>query len=115
MNKENRKQLVERLECAEVTVRAVKEQLAAMDDETYSIGDRFTSTPTKWLLATQGLPEVGMVSLTTGERWDIPRKVTNCNNITGEEMQEICSSGAFTRYWNNKKKLYVNGYTKENH
>ena len=116
MNKEQARKHIEWAErdigVAKDHLVIAKAQLAKMD-ETYSIGDRFVKGTRKALLVNvEGI--IAFIALDTGGFWGSPtREIGNIHKISQAEIENICPR--FTRYWDSQKKLYVNGYSKENH
>ncbi len=101
-NRNDRQKLIEEGE------RLLKEIEDA--ETTYSIGDRFLQRGGgKYLLGIQNQTnsvwyKVSLIDLDNGQIWSRPRKVENTCHITKSELEVICSSGAFTRYWDYQKK-----------
>ncbi len=91
-----------------------KEYVEKKEEVTYSMGDKFTRSASKFLLAavrpcSEGA-YVALIHLPTGRFWDVETHVVNPKRITKDEFKLI--AGGFTdfeRTWNFKNQGVFNG------
>ena len=84
----------------------ISSEIKALDEPTYSIGDRFRYKDTKSMLVAAGNGQVAMINLRDGGGHCGPKKVGNFCRITKVEFENICKCG-LTRYWDNRKQVLV--------
>lgn len=104
-----RKILLQAIKDHENAIAKAKQSLTELET-TYSIGDRFTlDGGGKYLLGIQNQTnsfsyKVSLIDLDNGQIWSRPQEVKNTRHITKSELECICSSGSFTRYWDYQRK-----------
>ena len=121
----NREQAKKEIEGAERDIEDARDHLviakallAAMDEDTYSIKDRFMRDKDDKHILARIDNKVVLVSLRDGFSYgDETHAVKNYQKITPAELSCITLNHIefFTRYWDSQKNQYCNGYTKENH
>ena len=103
-----RKILLQAIRDHENAIAKAKQSLTELET-TYSIGDRFLQHDGgKYLLGIQNQTnsssyKVSLIDLDNGQIWSRPQEVKNTRHITKSELECICSSGSFTRYWDSQK------------